>query len=127
MAGQGQMRRTRTEHIWSAVSPECVAKARFVGGVVVTGIFGLGFFRLPLRGDAALTPCDRGSQLLRHARCGHWWGTAYELGEPPQILCCGREQHLILSTTQASQSKPVELENALHVRKPHLDLLALAA
>jgi hypothetical protein len=29
-----------------------------------------------------------------------------------------------LSTTQASQSKPVELENALHMRKPHLDLLA---
>jgi hypothetical protein len=28
---------------------ECVAKARFVAGVVATGILTLGFFRLPLR------------------------------------------------------------------------------
>jgi hypothetical protein len=72
---------------WRRYRVECVAKARFVGGVVVTGIFGLRFFRLPLRGEAALRPYDRGAQLLRHARCSHWWGTAYEFGEPTQILC----------------------------------------
>ena len=59
--------------------------------------------------------------------CERRRGTAEELDQPPQVLRRRSEQHLIPGTTQASQSKPVEPEDALHVRKPHLDLLALPA
>jgi hypothetical protein len=55
-----------------------------------------------------------------------WWGTADELGEPPKVLRGSCEQHLVPNAAQSSQSKPVEFENALHVRKPHLNFLALA-
>ena len=51
---------------------------------------------------------------------------AEQLGEPPQILRGCGEQHLILGTAQAPQPKPVEPQDALHVREPHLDFLALA-
>ena len=45
----------------------------------------------------------------------------------PQVLSgCGQE-HLIFGSAQAAQSQPIELKNALHVRKPHLDLFALPA
>src|SRR6266498_2695196 len=54
------------------------------------------------------------------------WGTAEEVNEPPQVLRGCGEQHLVPRAAQASQSKPVEPEDALHVRKSHLDLLALA-
>ena len=50
-----------------------------------------------------------------------------ELGEPPQVLRGCGEQDLVPGAAQASQSKPVEPEDALHMRKSHLDLLALAA
>jgi hypothetical protein len=53
--------------------------------------------------------------------------TAEKLSKPPQVLCSCGEQHLILGTAQATQPKPVELQDALHMSKPHLDLLALAA
>ena len=56
-----------------------------------------------------------------------WRGTAEELGEPPQVLRSCREQHFVPDAAQAPQPEPVEPENALHVRKSHLNLLALAA
>ena len=65
---------------------------------------------------------------LREASSSQWWrGTAEKLGQPPQILrrCC--EQHFVSGTTQTPQPKSVEPENAFHMRKSHLDLLALAA
>ena len=48
-------------------------------------------------------------------------------GEPSQVLrgCC--KQHFVPDAAQAPQPKPVEPENPFHVRKSHLDLLALAA
>ena len=48
-------------------------------------------------------------------------------GEPPQVLrgCC--KQHFVPDAAQAPQPQPVEPENLFHVRKSHLDLLALAA
>lgn len=57
-------------------------------------------------------------------RCG---GTVEKFGEPPQVLrgCC--KQYFVPDAAQAPQAEPVEPENALHVRKSHLNLLALAA
>ena len=66
-------------------------------------------------------------RLRRASSCERWWGTAEQLDEPPQVLRGCGEQHLVPDAAQASQSKPVEPEDALHVCKPHLDLLALAA
>ena len=48
-------------------------------------------------------------------------------GEPAKVLSGCGEQHLVSDAVQASQPEPVELPNALYVRKPRLDLLALAA
>ena len=49
-----------------------------------------------------------------------------EPDEPPEVLGCRGEEDFILHATQASKPKPVELEDALHVRKPHLHLFAFA-
>src|SRR6516164_7453596 len=65
--------------------------------------------------------------LRRTSRRRQWWRTANELDEPPQVLRGCGEQHLVSRAAQASQSKPVQPENALHMRKSHLDLLAFAA
>ena len=48
-----------------------------------------------------------------------------QFGEPPQVLCNGGERELVLCAKRATQSKPAELQDALQVREPHLDLLAL--
>jgi len=53
--------------------------------------------------------------------------TAEQLGKPPQVLRGCGEYHLLLGTAQAPQPEPVEFQDALHMRKPHLDLLSLAA
>jgi hypothetical protein len=50
---------------------------------------------------------------------------AEEFDKTPQVLCGRGQQHFVFCPAQASQAKPVELEDALHVRKSHLDLLAL--
>jgi len=41
---------------------------------------------------------------------------------PPKFSASGR-----LGAAQTTQPKPVQLQDALHMSKPHLDLLALAA
>ena len=46
--------------------------------------------------------------------------------EPPQVLSDGGQNKLILGASWTTQSKSAELQDALQVRKPHLDLLALA-
>jgi hypothetical protein len=46
--------------------------------------------------------------------------------EPPQVLSDGGQNELILGASWTPQSKPAELQDALEVCKPHLDLLALA-
>ena len=72
----------------------------------------------------------RRNQCLTHQLCWtgrrRWRRTVEKLDEPPQILRGCGEQDLISRAGQASQSKPVEPEDALHMRKSHLDLLALA-
>ena len=64
---------------------------------------------------------------LCFACCDRWWRTTEEFGQPPEVLCHCGQQDFIFSAAQTSQSKPIEFENALHMGKPHLDLLALPA
>jgi hypothetical protein len=45
--------------------------------------------------------------------------------EPSQVLSDGGQDKLILGTSRATQSEPTELQDALQVCEPHLDLLAL--
>ncbi len=45
----------------------------------------------------------------------------------PEVLCHCGQQYFVFGVAQTPQSKPVEFENAPHVSKPHLDLLALPA
>ena len=49
------------------------------------------------------------------------------LGELSQVLGGGDEQNLVAGAAQAPQPQPVELQDALHVGKQHLDFLALSA
>ena len=67
------------------------------------------------------------AMLGRANRCPGWWGATEKLGEPSKVLCGCREQDFVSDAAQAPQPEPVEPENALHVRKSHLNLLALAA
>ena len=65
--------------------------------------------------------------LSRTDECGRWRWAAAELDEAPQVLSGCGQQHLISDPAQASQPQPVELEDALHMRKLHLDLFAFPA
>src|SRR5436190_22184720 len=56
-----------------------------------------------------------------------WGSPAKQLGKSPQVLSGCGQQYFILATAQTPQSEPVEPEDALHMRKPHLNLLSLAA
>jgi hypothetical protein len=40
-----------------------------------------------------------------------------------EVLDCGSEEELVLSTRRTSQPEPVEAQDALEMRKQHLDLL----
>ena len=65
--------------------------------------------------------------LCKASSTQRWRGTTEKLGEPPQVLrgCC--KQYFVSDATQAPEPEPVEPENALHMRKSHLNFLALAA
>ena len=64
---------------------------------------------------------------LRDAQSLSGWWSSDQRCEPPQVLGNGSQNELILGASWTAQSKPAELQNALEVRKPHLDLLALKA
>ena len=66
-----------------------------------------------------------GLRWARHRQKGR--GTIEKFGEPSQVLRGCSEQHLVLDSAQAAQPKSIELQDALHVGKSHLDLLAFAA
>jgi hypothetical protein len=59
--------------------------------------------------------------LGKRRRAGH------KLGEPPQVLRDRRQCELELRAAWASQTQFAEPQNALEMRKQHLDLLAIAA
>src|ERR1700689_248330 len=60
-------------------------------------------------------------KLNRRSGCRHWRWTLDELDEPPQVLRGCGEQYFVPDAAQAAQSKPVEPQDALHMRKSHLD------
>ena len=93
------------------------------------GVLGVGLSRFPVAGVAASRRRQLWlTHLLRRASsCKRWWGTPEQLDEPLQILRGCGEQYLVSRPAQTSQPKPVKPEDALHVCKPHLYLLALAA
>jgi hypothetical protein len=64
---------------------------------------------------------------LRRTSCRQWRWIAQELSETAQVLRGRGEQHFVPGAAQAPQSKPVKLQDALHMRKSHLNLLAPAA
>src|SRR6478752_4472428 len=52
------------------------------------------------------------------------WRSRNQRCEPPQVLGNGGQNKFVLSASWTAQSKPPELQDALQVREPHLDLLA---
>jgi hypothetical protein len=48
-----------------------------------------------------------------------------ELCDTPEVLGDGGEHELVLCATRAAQPKPAEPQDALQVREPHLDALAV--
>ncbi len=62
---------------------------------------------------------------LRNTQSLSGWRSRNQRSEPPQVLSNGGQNKLILSASWTTQSKPAELQDALQVREPHLDLLAL--
>src|SRR5499427_7487098 len=84
------------------------------------------------RGLLALPPSlwSPAAVALRLRNAGDWRSRGWSLdvlGELSQVLGGGDEQNLVAGTAQAPQPEPVQLQDALHVRKQHLDFLALAA
>jgi hypothetical protein len=77
-------------------------------------------------GAAATHPDVYATLTLREARNSIWRRTGDQFGQPSQVLGDGGQNKLILGTSRAPQSKPVESQDTLEVSKPHLDLLALA-
>lgn len=67
-------------------------------------------------------------RLLRYAiqSPSRWWSRS-QRSEAPQILSDGSQNKLILGASWATKPKPTKPQDALQVREPHLDLLALAA
>jgi hypothetical protein len=64
--------------------------------------------------------------MLRNTQGPSGWRPGDERGEPSQVLGDSGQSKLVLGASRTTQSKPAELQDALEVRKPHLDLLALA-
>ena len=62
---------------------------------------------------------------LRNTQSLSGWRSRNQRCEPPQVLSNGGQNKFVLSTSWTTQSKPTELQDALQVREPHLDLLAL--
>ena len=62
---------------------------------------------------------------LRNTQSPSGWRSRNQRCEPSQVLSDGGQNKLILGASWTTQSKPAELQDALQVREPHLDLLAL--
>jgi hypothetical protein len=63
---------------------------------------------------------------LRNTQGPSGWWPSNQRSEPSQVLGDGGQNKFILGASWTAESKPAELQDALEVRKPHLDLLALA-
>ena len=59
---------------------------------------------------------------LRNTKGMGWWRPRNQRCEPLQVLGDGGQHELILGASWTTQLKPAELQDALQVREPHLDL-----
>ena len=80
----------------------------------------MALYRLPVEGGATL-------ELRQASSHERWRGSTQQLGEALQVLRGCGQQHLVPHAAQASQAKPIEPEDALHVCKAHFDFFALPA
>jgi hypothetical protein len=88
---------------------------------------------LPMSGVISLSatgfdrPADTiyATQALRKAQSLSGRRSRDQRCEPSQVLRDDGQDKLILGTSRATQSEPAELQDALQVCEPHLDLLAL--
>src|ERR1700712_3861259 len=64
---------------------------------------------------------------LRNTESLSGWRSGNQRCEPAQVLSDGGQNKLILGGSWTTQSKSAEFQDALKVRKPHLDLLALTS
>ena len=62
---------------------------------------------------------------LRNTQRMGGWRSSSQRCQPPQVLSDSGQNKLILGASRATQSEPTELQDALQVCEPHLDLLAL--
>jgi hypothetical protein len=62
---------------------------------------------------------------LRNTQSLIGWRSRNQRCKPPQVLSNGSQNKLVLSTSWTTQSKPTELQDALQMCEPHLDLLPL--
>ena len=76
--------------------------------------------------ERGFDPPSYATSTLRAAQSLSGWRSRDQRCEPSQILSDGGQNKLVLRASWAGQSKPAELQDGLEVRKPHLDLLALA-
>ena len=56
-----------------------------------------------------------------------WGGQWDQLCQLSEVLDCGSEEELVLSTGRTSQPEPIEAQDALEMREQHLDLLPFAS
>src|SRR4029077_19562820 len=127
MSASGQKQTLRSEIAMSALPPIVLQNSDGFTNRVSSVFFCRALFRCA---DERVAASPHWYQRLTHQLCWtgrrQWRWTAKKLDEPPQVLRGCGEQDLVPRAGQASQSKPVEPEDTLHMRKSHLDLLALA-
>ena len=93
-----------------------VAKVGSGRGLAALSLCGLALIRRSRRLYATLT--------LRNARSLSGRRLCGQRRVPSQVLSDGGQNKLILGTSRAAQSEPTELQDALQVCEPHLDLFA---
>lgn len=115
--------RSAIDHVRS--TPDCVAKldGRLGSRRVVVFCDAPGR-PLVLRGALPRIGSTTGRLRETNSTPQRRW-TTDELGKAPQVLRGSGEQDLVPRAAQTAQSKSIEPEDALHMGKPHLDLLAL--
>jgi hypothetical protein len=77
---------------------------------------------------AKLFEMVRGAKRARVLLCSvrHWGGQWDQLCQLSEVLDCGIDEELVLSTRRTSQPKPFEAQDALEMCEQHLDLLPFA-
>jgi hypothetical protein len=64
---------------------------------------------------------------LRNTQSLSGWRSRNQRCKPPYVLSNSGQNKLILGASWTAQSKTTELQDALQVGEPHLDLLALTS